>query len=97
MDKPILSKQAFWDVDMEKIDYQKNARHVIEKVFERGTLDDIIAVLNFYKEEKVRNVLLNARYLMNNTISFASALFGLKLDDFRCYKLKQSDPNAWPF
>ena len=34
--KPILSKQAFWDVDMDKIDYEKNAVHVVEKVIERG-------------------------------------------------------------
>ena len=48
MDKPVLSKQAFWDVDMDKIDYEKNAGHVIQKVFDRGTLNDILAILNFY-------------------------------------------------
>jgi hypothetical protein len=35
-DKPVLSKQAFWDVDMATIDYEKNARYVVEKVIERG-------------------------------------------------------------
>jgi len=97
MNKPVLSKQAFWDVDMEKIDYEKNAAHVIQKVFERGTLDDIISILNFYKEKKIKTALLNARYLMNNTMSFACVLFNLKIEDFRCYKFKQLNPNVWPF
>lgn len=97
MDKPILSKQAFWDVDMDKIDYRKNASYVIAKVFDRGTLDDIISVLNFYNEEKIKVALLNIRYLSNDAMSFARVLFDLKLEDFRCYKLKQLDPHAWPF
>jgi hypothetical protein len=97
MDKPVLSKQAFWDVDMDTIDYEKNAGHVIQKVFDRGTIDDIISILNFYSDKKIKDALLNARYLMNSTMSFACALFGLKLEDFRCYKLKQLNPSAWPF
>ena len=97
MDKPVLSKQAFWDVDMNKIDYEKNAAHVITKVFDRGAIDDIIAILNFYPEERIKDALLNVRYLSNNAMSFACVLFDLKLADFRCYKLKQLDPHAWPF
>lgn len=97
MDKPVLSKQAFWDVDMDKIDYEKNAAHVIAKVFDRGTIDDIISILNFYDEDKIKNALLNVRYLSSNAMAFASVLFNLKLANFRCYKLKQLDPHAWPF
>ena len=98
MDKPVLSKQAFWDVDMDKIDYEKNAAHVITKVFDRGSMDDIISILNFYPEEMiVKSVLLSVRYLSNNAMSFACVLFDLKLADFRCYKLKQLDPHVWPF
>jgi hypothetical protein len=37
---------------MEKIDYQKNARHVVEKVIERGTEEDFINVLNYYGFKK---------------------------------------------
>jgi hypothetical protein len=97
MDKPVLSKQAFWDVDMDKINYEKKAVFVIKKVFDRGTLDDIISILNFYSEDKIKDALLNARYLMNSTMSFACVLFGLKIEDFRCYQFKQLNPNVWPF
>jgi len=95
MDKPILSKQAFWDVDMDKIDYEKSAGFVITKIFDRGNFDDIIAVLNYYPQDKIKSALLTARYLSNNAMSFACALFGLKLEDFRCYNFKLSNPTAW--
>jgi|SRR5476651_994021 len=97
MDKPVLSKQAFWDVDMDKIDYEKNAKFVIVKVFDRGSFDDIIALLNFYPQDKIISALLTTRYLANNTMAFACAIFGLKLQDFRCYIFKQLNPNVWPY
>ena len=53
MIKPILSKQAFWDVDMDKIDYEKNARYVIEKVVRHGSSDDFIVMRKFYGDEKI--------------------------------------------
>ncbi|GAA3966582.1 DUF6922 domain-containing protein [Mucilaginibacter dorajii] len=52
MNKPVLSKNAFWDVDMAIIDYAKNASYVIYKVFDRGNLDDILSILNFYEQKK---------------------------------------------
>jgi hypothetical protein len=37
-EKPIFMKSLFWDVEFEKIDYEKRASWVIERVFERGIL-----------------------------------------------------------
>jgi len=38
---PVFDKCIFWDVDLEKIDYQKTATFIIQRVFERGDVDDI--------------------------------------------------------
>ncbi len=35
-----LSKSLFWDTDINKVDYEKHARKIIERVLMRGTLDD---------------------------------------------------------
>jgi hypothetical protein len=97
MDKPILSKQAFWDVDMEKIDYEKNARHVIEKVIERGTNEDFINVLNYYGFKKVKELSLQALWLSDISINFCCTLFKVKPTDFKCYEKKQSNQQHWSF
>ena len=97
MDKPILSKQAFWDVDMEKIDYEKKARHVIEKVIERGTEQDFINILNYYGFKKVKELALQALWLSDISINFCCTLFKVKPTDFKCYEKKQSNQQHWSF
>jgi hypothetical protein len=95
--KPILSKQAFWDVDMNTIDYEKNARHVVEKVIERGTNDDFLSILNFYGFEKVKQLALQALWLSDISINFCCALFKVKPTDFKCYEKKQLNLQHWNF
>jgi hypothetical protein len=97
LDKPILSKQAFWDVDMDKIDYKKNARYVIEKIIERGTHDDFLSVLNFYGFEKVKELALQALWLSDISINFCCTLFKVKPTDFKCYEKKQLNLQHWNF
>lgn len=93
--KPQLSKQAFWDVDFEKLDYEENARFIIERIFERGKLDEILEVDACYSEEFVKDILTTARYLSGDTISFASAFYKIPKESFACYTRKQLHPSAW--
>ncbi len=62
-DKPLLNKRIFWDVDVEKMDFSAKASFVIERVFERGDVEDIRQCRRFYGDEKIKTVLLNAKYL----------------------------------
>jgi hypothetical protein len=39
--KPIFNKRIFWDVVFESLDYDAKASFVIERVFERGDVEDI--------------------------------------------------------
>jgi hypothetical protein len=39
--KPQFHRRIFWDVDFDNIDYEKYANFVIERVFERGNIEDI--------------------------------------------------------
>ncbi|WP_168207713.1 hypothetical protein [Spirosoma sp. KCTC 42546] len=42
---PNLSPTAFWDIDMQSLDYETNARFVIEKVMNYGLWADILEIL----------------------------------------------------
>ena len=39
--KPIFEKRIFWDINFENIDYDAKANFVIERVFDRGDVQDI--------------------------------------------------------
>jgi hypothetical protein len=96
-EKPIFNKRIFWDVNFELIDYDAKANFVIERVFERGDVDDIRSCRRYYGDEKVTSVLLNTRFLPEHRMHLASAVIGKPLEEFRCYTLKLLNPELFPY
>ena len=95
--KPKFEKRIFWDVDFEKIDYDKHFRFVIERVFERGDVPDIRNCRRYYGDGKVREVLLSAKFLPEVTMYLASAVVNEPVTELRCYKLRESNPTLFPY
>ena len=95
--KPIFHRRIFWDVNFDKLDYDLRANFVIERVFERGDVDDIRNCRRYYGDEKVTEALLNAKFLPEHTMYLASAVIDKPITDFRCYKLRQSNPELFPY
>ena len=95
--KPIFERRIFWDVDFDKLDYDGKASFIIERVFERGDVEDIRQCRRYYGDEKVTAALLNAKYLPLHIIYLAAAVVNRPLTDFRCYKLRQLNPGLYPY
>ncbi len=93
--KPVFNKRIFWDVNFEQIDYYVKTNFVIWRVFERGDVEDIRQSRRYYGDEKVTKALLNAKYLPEHRIHLASAVTGKPLKEFRCYMLRQSNPELY--
>ena len=87
-----LSPRAFWDIDMSKMDYEKNWAYIIRKVFERGSLEDVAEVMAYYGDEKTKEALVTASYLMEKTLHFASVIFNMPISAFACSTTKQYHP-----
>jgi hypothetical protein len=96
-ESPIFNKRIFWDVAFEKIDYDAKANFVIERVFERGDVEDIRNCRRYYGEEKVAQALLNAKFLPETRMYLASAVIDRPITDFRCYTLRQLNPTLFPY
>ena len=95
--KPIFDKRIFWDVDFDLIDYDARANWVIERVFSRGDVEDIRQCRRYYGDEKVTPALLGAKYLPEHRIHLASAVIDKPLKEFRCYLLRQLNPELFPY
>lgn len=95
--KPIFNKRIFWDVNFEKIDYDAKANWVICRVFERGDVDDIRQCRRYYSEEKIIDALLNTKFLPEHRMHLASAIIDKPLQEFRCYILRQLNPELFPY
>ena len=90
-----LSKILFWDVDQSQVNYDVNYHWVILRVFERGDVEDIRQIRRYYGDEKIREVLTNAKWLPLDKIYLACAILNNNLTDYRCYNLAQSNPQHW--
>jgi plasmid maintenance system antidote protein VapI len=55
-DLSILRKALFWDTDVDKIDWERQYRAVIQRVFERGNNDEKKEILRFYGSDKIKAI-----------------------------------------
>ncbi len=79
----------------ENIDYDAKANFVIERVFERGDVDEIRNCRRYCGDEKVTTALLSVKFLPETRMYFASAVINRPLKDFRCYILRQLNPGLF--
>jgi len=86
---PLISESTFWDIDPETLDYESAADWVILRVFDRGSLQEVISVVKYYGKEKVKTILQTEKsQLPDHSILLARAFFQLKFSDFQCLKKK---------
>jgi hypothetical protein len=94
---PVFNRRIFWDISFDTLDYDKRARFVIERVFERGDVEDIRQCRRYYGDELIKEILLTAKYLPERRLHLASAVVDKPISDFRCYILRQSTPSLYPY
>ncbi|MBK9107111.1 MAG: hypothetical protein IPM92_01690 [Saprospiraceae bacterium] len=97
VNKPFDHPRIFWDLDSENLDFEKYAFFIIERVFSRGDVQDIRNCRRYYEPEKITAALLQAKYLPLMTLYLASAVINKPIQEFRCYTLRQSNPELFPY
>jgi nicotinamide mononucleotide adenylyltransferase len=95
--RPVFDRRIFWDVDFDRLDYDAKWRFVIERVFERGDVEDIRQCRRYYGDDRVTEALLEAKFLPLHRTHLASAVIDRPLNAFRCYTLRQSNPELLPY
>jgi len=97
MNKPQLSKQAFWDVNMESIDYEKHALYVMEKVIDRGSFNDFINLRKFYGDDRIKEEVIYTKVFGPKEVSFCCAIFNLTPKDFNYPPNRPAYPESWDY
>jgi hypothetical protein len=82
---------------MQSLDYEKNARFIIEKVMNYGLWADIQEVMRFYGLDWVKQEVTQTAYLKKKSLSFCCAIFDLTPDQFRCFTRQQLHPTPWNY
>lgn len=90
---PTLSRRAFWDIDLSRLDFDRYPEFVIIRAMERGTTNDIREIFRYYGKDKVLFTLTNAERLLPRAHVVARRLFHLHNSDFKCFTAKQRATN----
>ncbi len=90
-----FSQNLFWDADPKELDLVKHKKYVVQRVLERGTLDDMRRMFALYGFDDVVGVSKSLRSLEPRAFSFIVNLSGQPKESFRCYMLKQSSQAPW--
>jgi hypothetical protein len=85
-DWPKLSKDLFWDGDMNVLDYDDDKIFVMERVFTRGRERDEREVFRYYGADVVKDTVVKIKYLDGKTLSYLSVILELPKRRFKCYK-----------
>lgn len=86
-----ISKHLLWEYDYENFDWDKMRIVTIQRVIERGSMDDFYAALKLYGGiENVREIIKDIPVLSPIDMNFVCVNFDLKKEDLKCYKRKLS-------
>ena len=92
-----LSPHLFWDVDRSQLSFSKSAVYLIERIAFLGDLSDWQLLRGVYGDKRLKEVLLNVRFMDDKSLHFYSLIFDIPKEQFRCYKLKQLNLTHSPF
>ena len=92
-----FSSHLFWDVDRSKLDLNEHCQFLIARVLQFGFLKDWQLLVKIYGVDKIKETLVEIRFLDDISLHFASNLFSIPLEKFRCYNTKQSAQNFWNY
>ena len=75
----IFQKALFWDTNIDKIDWQRQKRAVIRRVFERGTDTEIKEIISFYGVKTVEEALFSIPQYLPSLAENAKRYLGIDI------------------
>ncbi len=92
-----LSNHLFWDVDIHKIDFDKNKKLIIQRALDYGLLSDWKIIIDYYGIKEIATTAVSLKDLDMKSVSLISLLSGIPRNKFLCYTTKQLTPKHWNF
>ena len=90
-----IRESLLWEYDLAKIDWMQMRNVVVQRVIERGRIDDFYAVLNKYGLSGVKEAIRQIPCLNDKDLVFVCTIFDMEKKDLRCSTQKQSQNQHW--
>jgi hypothetical protein len=83
-----LTKEVFWNCDINKFDYIRDKDYIIKRIIEAGLEEDEIIMWKLYSYDEIKKVALNLEYLDEEKVVYMAFVLKVKEKEFKCYKKK---------
>ena len=90
-----LTPSLFWDVNRDEVDDDRHRRFIMQRVLERGTMDDWRLTKRRYSLPLIVAEAQQMRSLEPRALAFIACLGDVDESSFRCSALKQSHQRHW--
>lgn len=91
-----LNPKLLWEYDLDKFNWDKSKRIVVQRVIEMGFPEDYYAIFDMYGGiEGVREIIKTIPYLSPLDTHFVCLFFNLQKEELKCYIKKQLKPQLW--
>jgi hypothetical protein len=77
--KESIDNRIFWDINPEKLDWQKNAQFIIERVLTRGFTKDVRLIFKIYSKQELKEAIIKSKSLDKKTANFMSNYLDISL------------------
>lgn len=85
-----ISPTLLWDYDLRHFDWQRNRCIVVQRVVERGRVEDYFAAFDLYGGiAGFRELLREVTTLSERDMNFVCKVFHLETEELRCYTRRQ--------
>lgn len=87
-----VTESLLWEYDLKNFDWFAMRTIVVQRVIERGWVNDYYAILQLYGGfDTIREIIKEIPQLSDKDTAFVCAIFGLKKEELKCYLKKQSE------
>ncbi len=86
-----VSERLLWDCDLSRVDWNAMRVLVVQRVIERGSMNDMYAAISLYGGiENIRAIMREIPVLSERNMNFVVTIFHLKKEELKCSTFRQS-------
>ncbi len=93
-----VSERLLWDCDLSRVDWNAMRVLVVQRVIERGSLNDVYAAIRLYGGiENFKAIIREIPILSDRNMNFVITVFHIKKEELKCTTFRESRPRCvWP-
>ena len=84
-----IRTSLLWEYEIKDFDWQAMRDIVVQRVIERGKMEDFYAALNLYGLDSFKSAIKNIPFMNKKDISFVCNVFEIKKNELKCYTHEQ--------